>query len=166
MSKGGRRCILCTQRRPRLLHNVSAIHLSNSPHGGPVIRRRTVSRTSSPLRRLGLTVVAVVCGAVAFAVYSQAAEGGRIDAQVAALRQQNTTLQRSISDHQREIVEAQTVAWLEEEARKLGYVLPGEKVYVIAPPGQATPASGGVNVSLPSLATPTPTPSPTAAPAH
>ncbi|HEX6539021.1 MAG TPA: septum formation initiator family protein [Candidatus Dormibacteraeota bacterium] len=149
--------------RPRLLHDVSAIHHSNSEHGGTAIRRRTVTRTSSPLRRLGLTLVAIVCGAVAFAVYSQAAEGGRIDSQVAALRQQNSTLQRQISDHQREIVEAQTVAWLEEEARKLGYVLPGEKVYVIAPPGQATPASGGVNVALPSFAIPTPTPSPTPA---
>ena len=83
-----------------------------------------------------------------------------------ALRQQNSTLQQQIGDHQREIVEAQTVAWLEEEARKLGYVLPGEKVYVIAPPGQTTPASGGVNVALPSFALPTPTPTatPTALP--
>ena len=107
--------------------------------------------------------MAIVCGVVAFAVYSQAAEGGRIDSQVAQLEQQNTALTRSIADHQREIVDAQTVAWLEEEARKLGYVLPGEKVYEITPPGQSTPPSGGVNVALPSFAIPTPTPSPSPA---
>ena len=97
-------------------------------------------------------------------MYSQAAEGGRIDSQVKQLRQQNAALSQSISDRQREIVDAQTVAWLEEEARKLGYVLPGEKVYVIAPPGQTLPASGGVNVPLPNFAIPTPTPSPTPSP--
>lgn len=102
-----------------------------------------------------------MCGVIAFAVYSQIAEGGRIDAQVRQLQQQNAALTQSISDHQREIVDAQTVAWLEEEARKLGYVLPGEKVYEITPPGQSNPPSGGVNVALPSFAIPTPTPSPT-----
>lgn len=130
-------------------------------HEVPVIRRRNATPTTSPLRRLALTIVAIVCGVVAFAVYSQAAEGGRIDSQVAQMRQQNSALQQQISDHQREIVEAQTVAWLEQEARKLGYVLPGEKVYEIAPPGQTTPQSGGVNVALPSFAVPTPTPTPT-----
>jgi cell division protein FtsB len=118
----------------------------------------------SPLRRLWLGIVALVCGVVAFAVYSQAAEGGRIDTQVALLQQQNSAVQQQINDHQREIVEAQTVAWLQNEARKLGYVLPGEKVYVITPPGQSRPPSGGVNVALPSFATPTPTPSATPPP--
>ena len=97
-------------------------------------------------------------------MYSQVAEGGRIDAQVRQLQQQNAALTQSISDHQREIVDAQTVAWLEEEARKLGYVLPGEKVYEITPPGQSAPPSGGVNVALPSFALPTPSPTPSAAP--
>lgn len=131
------------------------------PHEVRAIRRRTTTGAPSPFRRLGLAIVAIVCGVVAFAVYSQIAEGGRIDAQVRQLQQQNAALTQSISDHQREIVDAQTVAWLEEEARKLGYVLPGEKVYEITPPGHSTPASGGVNVALPSFAIPTPTPSPT-----
>jgi cell division protein FtsB len=154
------------QRQSCLLQLVFAIRLSNSSHEVRAIRRRSAPHTTSPLRRLGLTILAVLCGAVAFAVYTQAAEGGRVDSQVAQLRQENTALQQRISDHQREIVEAQTVAWLEEEARKLGYVLPGEKVYVIAPPGQTTPQSGGVNVALPSFAIPTPTPTatPTATP--
>ena len=150
------------QRRPlSLQHNVSAIRLGNTPHEVRAIRRRTTLGAPSPFRRLGLAIVAIVCGVVAFAVYSQIAEGGRIDAQVRQLQQQNAALTQSISDHQREIVDAQTVAWLEEEARKLGYVLPGEKVYEITPPGRSTPASGGVNVALPSFAIPTPTPSPT-----
>lgn len=150
------------QRRPlSVLHNVSAIRLSNTQHEVRAIRRRTASGALSPFRRLGLAIVAIVCGVVAFAVYSQIAEGGRIDAQVRQLQQQNAALTQSISDHQREIVDAQTVAWLEEEARKLGYVLPGEKVYEITPPGHSGPASGGVNVALPSFAIPTPTPSPT-----
>lgn len=116
------------------------------------------------MQRVWLGIVALICGVVAFAVYSQAAEGGRIDSEVTSLQQQNSTLQQQINDHQREIVEAQTVAWLENEARKLGYVLPGEKVYVITPPGTSAPASGGVNVVLPSFAIPTPTPSPTPTP--
>ncbi len=97
-------------------------------------------------------------------MYSQAAEGGRIDSQVQQRQSQNASLQQSISDHQREIVEAQTIAWLEEEARKLGYVLPGEKVYVLSPAGQPTPPPGGVNVALPSFAIPTPAPSPSPSP--
>ena len=111
-----------------------------------------------------LALAAIVCGVVAFAVYSQIAESGRIDSQVAQLQQQNAALAQSITDRQREIVDAQTVSWLEEEARKLGYVLPGEKVYEITPPGRTGPQSGGVNVALPSFAIPTPTPSPTPTP--
>jgi hypothetical protein len=71
-------------------------------------------------------------------------------------------LLQEISDRQREIVEAQTAAWLEEEARKLGYVLPGEKIFVLTPPGQPAPASGGVSAPLPTfspIASPSPSPS-------
>ena len=86
---------------------------------------------------------------------------------MAQLQQQNAALQQQIDDRQREIVEAQTVAWLEDEARKLGYVLPGEKVYVISPPGQSVPPAGGVKAPLPSfqpLATPSPSPGPSPTP--
>jgi len=48
-----------------------------------------------------------------------------------------------------------------EQARKLGYVLPGERVYVLTTPGAAVPAKGGVVAPLPSFA-PTPTPTPKA----
>ena len=77
------------------------------------------------------------------------------------MQQQNSALQHQISDRQREIVEAQTAAWLEEEARKLGYVLPGEKIFVLTPPGQTAPASGGVNAPLPNFS---PSPSPHSSP--
>lgn len=116
-------------------------------------------------RRLWLGIAAIFCGVIAFGIYSQAAQGGQLDAEVAQLRQQNTTLQQEISDRQREIVEAQTAAWLEEEARKLGYVLPGEKIFVLTPPGQPAPAAGGVSAPLPTFS-PMPSPSPTPGAAH
>ena len=57
-----------------------------------------------------------------------------------------------------------TIAWLEEEARQLGYVFPGEKLYVIVPPGGAKASTGGVSVPLPTFKVPTPIPSPTPKP--
>jgi cell division protein FtsB len=110
-------------------------------------------------RRFAIAIIFAVTGFVAYAIYGQAAQGHQLDAQVAALRQQNTALQQRIADHQREIVEAQTAAWLIEEARKLGYVFPGEKIFVIPSPGASPPAGGGVNAPLPAYS-PLPTPSP------
>ncbi len=104
---------------------------------------------------------AAFCGVVAFGIYGQAADSRALDAQVGTLTQQNVALQQQIADRQREIVEAQTAAWLEEEARKLGYVFPGEKVFVLTPAGGHAPASGGVNAPLPTFS---PLPVPTAAP--
>jgi cell division protein FtsB len=116
-------------------------------------------------RRFAVVGIFAVTGFVAYAIYGQAAQGHQLDAEVAALRQQNATLQRQIADHQREIVEAQTSAWLVEEARKLGYVFPGEKIFVIPSPGASPPAGGGVNAPLPSYGPlPTPTPSSGATP--
>jgi hypothetical protein len=112
-------------------------------------------------------LIAGICGLVAFAVYGQVAQSRNLDAQVAALTAQNSSLVQQISDRQREIADAQTVAWLEQEARQLGYIFPGEHLYVIVPPGGGTPASGGVTVPLPVFKVPpvpTPTPSPSAKP--
>ena len=76
-----------------------------------------------------------------------------------------SSLTQQISDREREIADAQTVAWLEEEARQLGYVFPGEKLYVIVPPGGATTSSGGVSVPIPTFKVPAPpTPTPSATP--
>jgi hypothetical protein len=108
----------------------------------------------------------VLCGWVAYAVYGQASQSRALDARVTQLQEQNGILQQQVQERQRQIAEAQTLAWLEEEARKLGYVMPGERVYVVAPPGSAVPKSGGLNAALPTYSpTPAPTPSATPSPA-
>ena len=134
---------------------------------GRLIRSRVSPSLSrqrrTTARRLFACVVALVCGWVAFAIYSQAAQGRALDARVDQLRQQNSALQQRIADQRREISEAQSQAWLEEQARKLGYVMPGEHIYVISGPGQPSSGGGGVAVKLPTWSpTPAPTPAPTA----
>jgi cell division protein FtsB len=112
-------------------------------------------------------LIAGICGLVAFAVYGQVSQSRHLDAQVTALVAQNSAVQQQISDREREIAEAQTVAWLEEEARQLGYIFPGEHLYQIVPPGHSTPSSGGVPVPIPTFGVippPTPKPSPTPTP--
>ena len=96
-------------------------------------------------------LIAGICGLVAFAVYGQVAQTRHLDAQVSALAAQNTALTQQISDREREIADAQTVAWLEQEARQLGYIFPGEQLYVIVPPGAAHRVDGrrvGANSDL------------------
>lgn len=145
----------------------------------PVIRPSQRPAIDSPitLRRLAIVLIAGICGLVAFAVYGQVAQSRNLDAQVNALAAQNASLIRQISDREREIADAQTVAWLEQEARQLGYIFPGEHLYVIVPPHDGLPASGGVSVPVPTFrppptptsspsasAKPSPTPTPTARP--
>jgi cell division protein FtsB len=116
---------------------------------------------------MAIVLIAGVCGLVAFAVYGQVAQTRHLDSQVSALAAQNSALLLQISDREREIADAQTVAWLEQQARQLGYIFPGEHLYVIVPPGGARASTGGVSVPTPTfrpLATPTPKPSPTAKP--
>jgi hypothetical protein len=108
-------------------------------------------------------LIAGVCGLVAFAVYGQVAQTRHLDAQVTSLSAQNQALTQQISDREQEIADAQTVAWLEEQARQLGYIFPGEHLYVIVPPGGAHSSTGGVSVPIPTfkvLPPPTPTPLP------
>jgi cell division protein FtsB len=133
------------------------------------IRPTPRSSIDSPitLRRIAVVLIAGICGLVAFAVYGQVAQTRHLDSQVTALAAENVALSQQISDREREIADAQTVAWLEEEARQLGYVFPGEKLYVLVPPGNTTTSSGGVSVPIPTFkvpAPPTPTPSPTPKP--
>ena len=108
-------------------------------------------------------LIAGICGLVAFAVYGQVAQSHHLDGQVSALAAQNSALVQQISDRERAIADAQTVAWLEQEARRLGYVFPGEKLYVIVPPGAARPSTGGVSVPLPTFK-PLPSPTPATSP--
>ena len=77
------------------------------------------------MRRIVIVLIAGVCGLVAFAVYGQVAQTRHLDAQVSALSAQNSALTQQISEREREIADAQTVAWLEQQARQLGLHLPG-----------------------------------------
>ncbi len=98
-------------------------------------------------------------------MYGQAAKGRDIDATGQRLAVSNAALRQRIADASNEIAQAQNPAWLEEQARKIGYVKPGEKVYVLVTPGTTPlPAGGGVNANLPAYsaspnaATPVPAP--------
>ena len=119
------------------------------------------------MRRIAVVLIAGVCGLVAFAVYGQVAQTRHLDAQVSALSAQNSALTQQISEREREIADAQTVAWLDQQARQLGYIFPGEQLYVISPPGEAHASTGGVSVPIPTfrpVASPTPKPTPTPRP--
>ncbi len=125
------------------------------------------------LRRVLAAIIAVVCGWVAYAVYAEMAAGHSLDSQLAAAQQQNDKLRREIAQRQAEIAQAQTREWLIEEARKLGYVLPGEKVFVLTSPGATLPPDGGLDLkNLPTYsggssspgASPAPTPAPVIGP--
>jgi len=102
-----------------------------------------------------MALATVVCGWVAYAVYGAAAQGHSLDDRVKELGTQNAGIRQQIADRKREISEAQSPAWLEGEARKLDYVLPGERTFVFPSPGAVVPASGGVDVKqLPVYPTP------------
>jgi Septum formation initiator len=104
---------------------------------------------------------------VSYAVYAATATGHALDGQVQSLQAQNAALRRQVELRRRELASATSAGSLEEEARRLGYVRPGERVFVLATPGARLPADGGVDPGpLPSAAPPTPRPAavPTAAP--
>jgi len=117
-------------------------------------------------------VIAVVCGWVAYAVYAEMAAGHSLDSRLSAAQRQNQALQHEIDQRRAEIAQAQTREWLIEEARKLGYVLPGERVFVLTTPGARLPADGGIDLkNLPTFhsaaspgASPGPTPTPVIGP--
>jgi len=94
-------------------------------------------------------------------VFTEAAQGNALDARVQALTSQNAVLQQQIGERQQQISEANNTAWLEEQARRLGFVFPGESIFIITTPGAPTAASGGLNAPLPTFA---PSPSPSASP--
>jgi cell division protein FtsB len=114
------------------------------------------------MRRLVIAGLAALSGLAAYAVYSEAAQGSAIDARVRSMTAENIALQQQIGERQLQIGESGNVAWLEEQARRLGFVYPGETVFILTTPGSALPATGGINAVLPTYA-PKPSPSPTAA---
>ncbi len=77
-------------------------------------------------RRLLALIAAVACGWAAYSLYGEAAQDRALAASVAQLQSANTTLQQQIAERSLEIEEAQGSAWVEEQARKLGFHLPGE----------------------------------------
>lgn len=106
---------------------------------------------------------------VSYAVYAATAAGHALDGQVHALESQNATLRQEVELRRRQLAATTSAGWLEEEARRLGYVRPGERIFVLATPGTKLPAYGGVDPGpLPTAATPTPrptaAPTPTASP--
>jgi hypothetical protein len=107
-----------------------------------------------------------------YAVYAEIAAGHNLDDRMRQLQTENAQLQRDVNARQSEIAQAGSPAWLEEQARRLGYVRPGERVFVLASPGVPLPPDGGVDVSQlptfapsPSPGAPSPTPVPITAPA-
>jgi hypothetical protein len=111
---------------------------------------------------------------VSYAVYAATAAGHALDGQVRALQTQNAALHKEVELRRRQLAAATSAGWLEEEARRLGYVRPGERIFVLATPGARLPPDGGVDPGpLPGAATPSPrpaaaptsSPSPNAAPA-
>jgi cell division protein FtsB len=107
--------------------------------------------------------LAALCGLLAYAVFSAVAHGSTIDAQVRALTAQNNRLQQQIDERRVQIGEATSTDWLEEQARKLGFVFPGETIYILTAPGAKVPSGGGINAVLPTYA-PSPSPSASASP--
>ncbi len=88
----------------------------------------------------------MVCCWVAYAVYTEVAASHSLDSRLSAAQRENQRLQHLVDQRKAEIAEAQTREWLIEEARKLGYVMPGERVFVLATPGASLPPDGGIDL--------------------
>lgn len=106
---------------------------------------------------------------VSYAVYAATTAGHALDGQVRTLQRENATLRTQVDLRRRELAAASSGGWLEEEARRLGYVRPGDRIFVLATPGAHLPTTGGVDPGpLPGAPTPGPKgapPPPPAAPA-
>jgi cell division protein FtsB len=132
------------------------------PRAEPILRH-VIAPDASPLRRLVIAGLAALSGLAAYAVFSEAAQSNAVDARARSLATQNSALQQQITERQQQIGEANNVDWLEEQARRLGFVFPGETIFIITTPGSALPPSGGVNAVLPTYA-PSPSPAASASP--
>jgi hypothetical protein len=82
---------------------------------------------------------------VSYAVYAATTAGHALDGRVRALQQQNAALRQQVDTRRRELAAASSSGWLEEEARRLGYIRPGDRIYVLTTPGAKLPADGGVD---------------------
>jgi cell division protein FtsB len=116
--------------------------------------RRTLTR-----RRLLAVAVAVIGAWVSYAVYAATTAGHALDGRVRALQKENAALHQQVDLRKRELTSASSGGWLEEEARRLGYVRPGDRIFVLASPGARLPADGGVDPGpLPGAPSPAPRP--------
>lgn len=149
--------------RPPSLWTVARPVSAHVLEGRPILRH-VVASDASPLRRLVIAGLAALSGLAAYAVFTEAAQGSALDSRVRALTTENAALQQQIGDRQHQIGEANDTAWLEEQARRLGFVFPGETVYIITTPGVPVAPGGGLNAPLPTYAPPTPSPTPTPSP--
>jgi cell division protein FtsB len=120
-----------------------------------------VAPDASPLRRLVIAGLAALSGLAAYAIFSEAAQSNAVDVRVRSLSTENASLQQQIAQRQQQIGEANNNDWLEEQARRLGFVFPGETLFIITTPGAGLPPGGGVNAVLPTFA---PSPLPSASP--
>ncbi len=116
--------------------------------------------------KVGIVIFALVAGIVAYGVYGSLERTISLHSRIVAVETSNQRLQHQIADREREIQAAQSTSWVEEQARLLGYVMPGEHVYLILPPSAGPVHSGGVQAPLVNepITTPTPSPSPTPSP--
>jgi cell division protein FtsB len=125
-----------------------------------------VASDAGPLRRLVIAGLAALSGLAAYAVFTEAAQSNALDGRVGSLTTENAALQQQIGERQQQIGEANNTAWLQEQARRLGFVFPGETLYIVTTPGAALPQSGGLNAPLPTYApSPSASTSPSPAPA-
>ncbi len=107
------------------------------------------SRPVTP-RRVLAVLAAVASGWAGYALYGQVAEDRAMASRVAQLATTNAALQQQISERLLELSESTSPAWVEDQARRLGFHLPGETVYVVPPPGAArTPGAGQGSPSAP-----------------
>ena len=130
--------------------------------GRPILRH-VIAADASPLRRLVIAGLAALSGLAAYAVFSEAAQSNALDARVRALNTENAALVQQITQRQQQIGEANNADWLKEQARRLGFVFPGETLFILTTPGASLPPAGGVNAVLPTYA-PSPSPSSSASP--
>jgi Septum formation initiator len=100
---------------------------------------------------------------VSYAVYAATTAGHALDGRVRTLQRENAALRDQVDLRKRELASASSGGWLEEEARRLGYVRPGDRIYVLTTPGSKLPPDGGVDPG-PLPGAPTPAPRPAAPP--
>jgi cell division protein FtsB len=90
-------------------------------------RRRRPSRSSLALRWLGVAVVVVIGLAYVHPLRSYQAAKGRVVERRAEL----SVLEREIADLDRRIALSGEDVFIEREARRLGLVRPGERLFIV-----------------------------------